>query len=98
MALTDLAVPTRDGVTYDHELDGKRLAAQHARVFDCMKDGRWRTLAEIARETVYPEASISARLRDFRKPRFGSHFVDRRRTRNGLHEYRLVIHRTDLFE
>lgn len=95
--MTDVAL-YRDGATFDQERDGKRLATQHSKVFDCMRDGRWRSLAEIARETGYPEASISARLRDFRKPRFGSHGVDRRHTRNGLHEYRLLLNRTDLFE
>lgn len=96
--MTDIVIPQRDGITYDHERDGKRLASQHARVFNCMKDGRWRTLAQISDATGYPEASISARLRDFRKDRFGSHGVDRRHVADGLHEYRLVLNRTDLFE
>ncbi|HUP07677.1 MAG TPA: hypothetical protein VMU47_11030 [Caldimonas sp.] len=82
----------RDGATYDHAIDGKRLGEQHQRVFDCMRDGRWRSLREIAETTGDPEASVSARLRDFRKPRFGGHEVERRRARDGgTHEYRLLL-------
>jgi len=44
-----------------------------------MRDGEWRTLGEISEATGHPEASVSARLRDFRKPRFGGHTVNRRR-------------------
>lgn len=90
--MTDLAtIPHRDGETYDHARDGARLAGQHARVKALMRDGRWRTLAMIALETRDPEASVSARLRDLRKKRFGSHEVERRHVRDGLFEYRLVI-------
>lgn len=97
--MTDLAtIPTRDGATYQHERDGQRLAAQHERVKALMKDGRWRTLAMIALETRDPEASVSARLRDLRKERFGSHGVERRHVADGLFEYRLILNRKDLFE
>jgi hypothetical protein len=51
--------------------------------------GGFVTLAEIARELGFPEASVSARLRDLRKPRFGGHLVERRRVSGGLFEYRL---------
>lgn len=97
--MTDLAhIPHRDGITYDHARDARRLAGQHARVFALMKDGRWRSLSAIAAATKDPEASISARLRDFRKDRFGAHGIERRRVGEGLHEYRLVLNRKDLFE
>lgn len=97
--MTELAsAPRRDGSTYDHERDGKRLAAQHGRIFDVMKDGRWRTLSAIALATGDPEASISARLRDLRKPKFGAHTVSREYLGDGLFQYRLLLNRTDLFE
>lgn len=97
--MTDLAtIPSRDGATYDHARDARRLAGQHARVLACMKDGRWRTLAAIAAATRDPEASISARLRDLRKERFGAHTVERRHAGDGLFEYRLFLNRKDLFE
>jgi hypothetical protein len=58
-----------------------------------MLDGRWRTLRQISDATGSPEASVSARLRDMRKPRFGASTVDRERMGDpdgGLHRYRLL--------
>jgi hypothetical protein len=56
-----------------------------------MADGEWHTLKELSTITGASEASCSARLRDFRKPKFGGHTVDRRRVLNGngLHIYRI---------
>jgi hypothetical protein len=89
-------IPHRDGATYVHELDGQRLHRQHNRVCALMRDGVWRTLAEIAAATGDPEASVSARLRDLRKPRFGSYLVDRQRRGPGLFEYRLRVGQLEL--
>ena len=84
--------PHRDGSTYVHEKDGRRLAAQHHRVLAILRDGGWHTLAELSGTTKDPEASISARIRDLRKPRFGSYIVDRRRRDGrGQFEYRLRV-------
>lgn len=83
----------RDGITFEPKFDEDRLNAQALRVWRVIFDGRWRTLAEIAERTGDPEASISARLRDLRKERFGGHRVERRRRESpirGLFEYRLV--------
>ena len=83
-----------DGETYVPELDGARLTSQFERVRSLMLDGRWRTLAEIAGRVRGSEAAVSARLRDFRKAKFGGHEVERRRRGNaerGLHEYRLIV-------
>ena len=87
-----------DGETYESNHDFKRLTGQNLGVFRCMKDGSWRTLSEI--EEVlgdgHSQAGISARLRDLRKEKFGSHTVDRRRRGNaskGLHEYRLIVNK-----
>lgn len=80
-----------DGETYEHARDHARLAHQREHVYALMADGEWRTLAEIARATRHPEASISARLRDFRKQRYGGHHVARRHVERGLFEYRLVL-------
>ncbi len=68
----------RGGVTYVAQEDFVRLNRQQRRVFDVMQDGRWRTLHDIAVLTGDPEASVSARLRDFRKPGFGGSTVERR--------------------
>jgi hypothetical protein len=75
-----------DLTTADHA----RLAGQMARVFELMQDGGWRTLREIADATGDPESSISAQLRHLRKPRFGSHKVERKHEGGGLHHYRLI--------
>jgi len=76
----------RDGKTFDPEKDYERLNRQQRLVFDVMKDGKWRTLRIIGALTVQPEASISARLRDFRKLGLT---VERRRVegQSGLWEY-----------
>lgn len=79
------------GRTYQAVYDRERLNAQQRRVFDLMLDEEWRTLQEIAKVTGDPEASVSARLRDFRK--YGW-FVDRQRRgepKQGLFEYRLRL-------
>jgi len=81
-----------DGPNYDPALDQDRLTKQMGRVYDLMFDRKWRTLSEIEYKTGDPQASISARLRDLRKPRFGGYTVDRRRRgtkTRGLFEYRL---------
>lgn len=81
----------RDGKTFDPALDRARLNAQHKRVYRVMADEGWHTLAAVAAATGDPEASVSARLRDFRKARFGGHLVHRKRIRDtGLWVYRLT--------
>ncbi len=79
----------RGGDTFDHDRDYARLNAQHLRVYEAMKDHQWRTLQMISGITGDPEASISARLRDFRKAKFGKHWMIRRHIEGGLWEYRL---------
>jgi len=79
-----------DGATYEPEKDQVRLGRQAQAVFDLMIDGDWRTLREISLQLGYPEASVSARLRDFRKSRFGGYDIERRRIGDGgLFEYRI---------
>lgn len=79
-----------DGATFDKDRDGVRLTGQLARVRYAMGDGRWHTLAQLARDTGGSEASVSARLRDLRKPRFGAFDIERRHVEGGLWEYRMV--------
>jgi len=78
----------RFGSTYDHTFDFDRLNTQQSQVFNLMKDGKYRTLAEISEVTGAPEASVSARLRDLRNM---FHLkVDRRHrgdNKRGLYEY-----------
>lgn len=81
--------PHPDGETYDPDRDHERLALQRGRVYRALRRGDWWTLADLAREAHAPEASVSARIRDLRKPRFGAFTIDKRYAGNGLWEYRL---------
>jgi hypothetical protein len=83
-----------DGGSYDHKADEARLTTLLVKVFDCMKDGSWRTLEELKDAVGGSEAGVSARLRDCRKPRFGGHTVNRRRrgeAERGIFEYQLEV-------
>lgn len=82
-----------DGATFNAEHDEARLLGQLVRVRTLMLDGVWRTLSEISVATGAPEASISARLRDLRKTKFGSYVVEsqpRGERAAGLWEYRVL--------
>lgn len=79
--------PKFNGRTFEDKLDGPRLTKQLERVREYMLAifPTWKTLSEIkeALEQKYnakfPEQSISARLRDLRKKKFGSYVVERKR-------------------
>lgn len=79
-----------DGVTYQPVRDQVRLNAQLTRVLEVVMDGKWHSLRELSTLTGDPESSVSARLRDLRKPRFGAYMVERNYVGNGLWAYRLV--------
>lgn len=85
--------PDFDGETYDRPLDHARLDGQLQRVRSIVSDGEWHTLEQIAAMAEAPHASVSARLRDLRKPKFGAHTIERKRIDDGatgLHVYRMV--------
>lgn len=71
--------------------DKKRAAVQRESVWNVMRDGEWRSLAQLHLLTSHPESSISARLRDFRKEEHGGHLVERRMKKDGggAREYRI---------
>lgn len=81
----------RDGETFDRARDLSRLNAQARDVYEYMAHGQWRTLADIAQNTGHPEASVSARLRDLRKPTLGGFTVERRYIAKGLYQYRVIV-------
>lgn len=90
----DSADGTKKNYIFDGPLlteeDHKRLSRVLDKVRDLMVDGEWRTLGEIHMAIACScEASISARLRDLRKKKFGGHRVDRRSRDHGLWEYRM---------
>lgn len=79
-----------DGETIVPERDNPRLSDQMEDILKVVLDGNWYTLSELHTITGHPEASISARLRDLRKKKWGNWTVERRYIQNGLHAYRLV--------
>jgi hypothetical protein len=83
--------PPFDGETFEPEQDQERLGQQLQKVKDCLIDGEWWTLYRLAAVSgVRSEASISARIRDLRKPKFGGYTVERKRVDGGLFVYRVV--------
>lgn len=90
------AEPPRFDGGFLEDDDHNRLGRQLRAVRSVMADGEWRTLPQIQRELHLQgiEAStqsISARMRDFRKEKFGSHTVNRQRIEGGLYRYRLIV-------
>jgi hypothetical protein len=90
------------GAGYDPQFDRARLALQVERVRVFMLRVEWRTLREIKTAledlyapAVFPESSISAQLRNLKKPGYSCRLLKRRRA--GIHgpgagiwEYRLL--------
>jgi hypothetical protein len=75
-------------------VDRARTAIQREVLFTHLSvPGVWYTLGELETITGFPQASISARLRDFRKKKYGGHTVLRRRLGEGrgTWEYQLVL-------
>ena len=88
------------GKTYNWQLDQYRLGTQMNNVWQYFKDGEWHYPPELEENVPhatgredkhYNWCSISARVRDFRKDRFGAHNVESKRVRDGgSWKYRLV--------
>jgi hypothetical protein len=76
--------------------DTKRLQGQLGQVYEIMADGQYRTLDFIANQirTRYGKEvttqSVSARLRDLRKEKFGGFKVNRRSLGDGLFSYQVL--------
>jgi hypothetical protein len=84
---------------YERPIDDSRILPQRERVLQFMlriaeinRGAKWLTLREVSDALGFPEASISARFRDFRKNKFGAYEVDRRRRveQKGTWEYRVT--------
>ena len=67
---------------------GKKTQAERVNYF--ISNGEWTTLREISAATGAPEASVSAHLRDLRKPKFGGHTIEKRYTGKGVYQYRFI--------
>lgn len=87
-----------DGETYSRSMDGERLGSQLQATLDVLTGGDWWTLSALAGAVSErtgkraTEASISARLRDLRKDKFGGHNIESQRDpdADGLWKYRLA--------
>lgn len=79
-----------DGNHYHQTEDEIRLTKQLQGVYNCIRDGGWQTVKEIADKTNYPQPSISAQLRNLRKEKFGGMNVQGRyRSGTRIFEYKL---------
>ncbi len=91
--MTDMNYPNFDGDTYVRRLDRSRLQSQlNSLKLYLSQDGGWHTLEALSGNLGHSIQSISARLRDLRKPKFGGYEIARRRVpgHRGLWEYSLV--------
>jgi hypothetical protein len=79
-----------DGQTYDAKRDGPRLTGNLLKLKSLMVGGQWFKLSEVAAALGCTETAASARLRDLRKPRFGSHTVERKNLGGGIWVYRVM--------
>lgn len=79
-----------DGATYVPVRDQARLSGQLDSVRKVLADKQWHTLNEIASKVRGSEAGVSARIRDLRKPKFGSHVIDRQHVSGGVWRYRMA--------
>lgn len=79
------------GETYEPERDEARLGRSLAAVRQVMQDHQWHTIAELAEKAECSQAAASARIRDLRKPQFGSYTIEREYMANGLWRYRMVL-------
>lgn len=76
--------------------DTPRLNGQLQAVYDTMSDGQWYSIEnlsqKVAQATKKPvsQTSISARIRDLRKAKFGGYNVERQKVSDGLYEYRIA--------
>ena len=81
----------RDGATYERSRDLTRLNGQALAVYNVMSSGNWYTLSLLSKLADAPEASVSARLRDLRKPKFGGFDIQSRYLGCGMWQYRMAL-------
>lgn len=86
--------PLFDGRSYEPTRDGDRLNTQLAAVRHILSRGCWETIAGIRRELddlgiPSTETSVSSRIRDLRKAKFGAHVIEHKHIQRGLWAYRM---------
>lgn len=82
-----------------HKAEGGSIMVEGSsireRVYNLMKDGRWRSLEDIQAKVGGTLPSVSARLRDLRKEKYGGHTVESRRKTESIYVYRLQVEVND---
>lgn len=90
--------PDFDGATYEPTQDKDRLSNALGRVYELLRDGRWRTLREIACYANCSESGASARIRDLRKEKFKADYpnkdIEAKRVEGGVWVYRMILEAT----
>ena len=81
---------TFHGSDYVPSRDRARLTSQLEAIRQVMSDGQFRTLGEIEQATGAPQASVSAQLRNLKKPRYGGYRLEKAYQGRGLYRYRLL--------
>jgi len=79
-----------DGSTFNEARDGDRLRRQLDIIQDAMQDGNGHTLADLAKLAECSTASASARVRDLRKAKHGSHSITRTYVADGVWVYHMI--------
>jgi len=74
------------------DLRGKKPkeGSRARRIFDYMSNAGWANLNVVAKEMDIPHSSLTAELRNFRKPKKGSHTVEKKRVSANTYLYRLT--------
>ena len=83
-----------DGKTYDPALDSARLGSSLSRLrgFLLRSPNMWHSMGQLMRATGNDDwASVSARLRDLRKTKFGGFDIRAQRVTNGVWQYGLFL-------
>ena len=81
-----------DGRTFDPEQDGQRLTSQLERVKGILLDGKVHQKADLMMAAgVFDSASLTARIRDLRKEKFGGYDVVSKRVAGGIWCYQMII-------
>jgi hypothetical protein len=80
-----------DGVTISPQVDDNRLTILQGRVYSYLRQHDWVTLRQLSEACNGTETSVSARIRDLRKSRWGSHEIHTCHvTGDGVWRYKMV--------
>ena len=82
--------PEFDGDDYVSRRDKPRLTLQIHQVRMYMENNDWLSVKQISDDLNFPEASVSAQIRNLRKEKFGNRIGERRYQGNGLYEFKLM--------